>query len=866
MKKAPTSSIDRPAVVVAAYAALSWLWVYFSDKALAALRVPPEMATSLNTAKGTLFVAFSAVVIYILLRQLRRAHDDVSERLRREQELLRSASESEERFRVLANTAPILIWMTNEMDTCDFVNKAWLAFTGRSMEEELGDRWMEGVHAEDLNHCKEAYKHACEQQLPFQMEYRIRRHDGIYRWMLDTGVPRYFESGEFAGYVGSCVDISDAKTAAREMESINEKLTELVDERTAELQKVNEHLKWFAMIVEHSRDAIIGTTGDGVITSWNLGAERVYGYTAEEVLGKPSSVLCPPEKIDEPNAFIRKLLSGEDIIEFETVRRDKAGRDLQVELTVSGVLGADGTMAGFASISRDITARRQAEQLVAESEHEYRSLFDNSPVGIARTDFSGNFQRANRALVKMLGYETEAEIAHLNVGTDVYRNEGDREIVLNTVKAPNASIHGMDVEWKKKDGSALRVRISAHSAGENEFQLLVEDVTEQRKLEEQLFHAQKMEAVGQLAGGVAHDFNNLLMVIQGNSELLESPLERPGREIELRRLHTIQQAAKSAAAVTAQLLAFSRKQILQPEPTDLNKLIEQIGEMLRHLIGENITLNVVTRNKLGLVAVDRGKIEQAIINLAVNARDAMPDGGSLTIETDSVAVSEKYAAIRGEITPGRYSVIAVGDTGTGIDKALLPHIFEPFFTTKENGKGTGLGLSTVYGIVRQSMGAITVYSEPGEGTVFKIFLPQIDSTPELANEAEVTKSGTMAGIPGKVLVVEDDDSLREIMAEYLRISGYEALTAANCKDAMAIAKAEGTRIALLITDVILPDMSGRQLASLLLESHPSLKVIYSSGYTASSVAHHGVLDTNINFLQKPYTRAMLLEKVSEVFS
>ncbi len=824
------------------------------------------MATSLNTAKDTLFVAFSAVVIYILLKQLRRAHDDVSERLRREQELLTSASESEERFRVLANTAPILIWMTNEMDTCDFVNKAWLAFTGRSMEEELGDRWMEGVHAEDLNHCKEAYKHACEQQLPFQMEYRIRRHDGIYRWMLDTGVPRYFESGEFAGYVGSCVDISDAKTAAREMESINEKLTELVDERTAELRKVNEHLKWFAMIVEHSHDAIIGTTEEGVITSWNMGAERVYGYTAEEALGKPATVLCPPEKTDEPNAFIRKLLSGEDIIEFETVRRDKSGRDLQVELTVSGVLGTDRTMAGFASISRDITARRQAERLVAESEREYRSLFDNSPVGIARTDFSGNFQRANRALVKMLGYETEAEIARLNVVTDVYRNESDREIVLNTVKAPNASIHGMDVEWKKKDGSALRVRISAHSASENDFQLLVEDVTEQRKLEEQLFHAQKMEAVGQLAGGVAHDFNNLLMVIQGNSELLESPLERAGREIELRRLHTIQQAAKSAATVTAQLLAFSRKQILQPEPTDLNKLIEQIGEMLRHLIGENITLNVVTRNKLGLVAVDRGKIEQAIINLAVNARDAMPDGGSLTIETDSVVVSEKYAAIRGEITPGRYSVIAVGDTGTGIDAALLPHIFEPFFTTKENGKGTGLGLSTVYGIVRQSMGAITVYSELGEGTVFKIFLPQIDSTPELAHEAEITRSGTMAGIPGKVLVVEDDDALREIMAEYLRISGYEALTAANCKEAMAIAEAEGNHIALLITDVILPDMTGRQLASSLLESHPSLKVIYSSGYTASSVARHGVLDTNINFLQKPYTRAMLLEKVSEVFN
>jgi len=864
-KKTPAPSVIRPSIVVAIYVLLSWLWIYFSNRALAAFHFAPEITTLLDTAKGTLYIVWSAAIIYILLAQLKEARDDMEERLLQEQKLLEATEELKKRFRVLADTAPVLIWMSNGGEKREFFNHAWLEFTGRSLEQEVGDGWAEGIHAADQKHCLEIYKFASRQRLPFRMEYRLRRHDGAYHWMVDTGVPRYSESEEFAGYIGTCTDISSVKRAEQEMASVNQKLSELVDEKTAELTEANERLQRIASIVEHSHDAIIGTTGYGIITSWNRGAERIYGYTAEEMLGRHINILAPEDKKQEPATFISSVIGGQDIVEIQVVRQHKSGKKVDIALTVSGVRGPDGTMIGVSSIGRDITERRRSEQLLAKSEREYRALFDNAPLGIARTDFSTRFQRANRALVEMLGYGSEEEVAQLDVAKDVYRDENDRAKVLDMVRATNGPVHDMKVEWKKKNGSPLQIRMCGHGFGDGNFELLVEDVTEQQKLEKQLLHAQKMEAVGQLAGGVAHDFNNLLMVIQGNVEMLDMMLQQPGMEKELERLQTIRQAAESATSVTTQLLAFSRKQVLKPEPTDLNKLIERIGDMLRRLIGENIKLEVLTKGGLGRVAVDRGRIEEAVINLAVNSRDAMPNGGRLTIETDTAIVTEKYAAIRGEIAPGAYSVIAVSDTGTGIDKLSLPHIFEPFFTTKEMGKGTGLGLSTVYGIVRQSNGAISVYSEPDKGTVFKIYLPQIDTAPEQARQEEASMSRRMAGVPGKILVVEDEDALREILAEYLRMSGYETYTAANCKEALAIAEEAGNQIALLITDVILPDMTGKQLAAVMIEKCPSLKIIYSSGYTANSIVHHGVLDTNINFLQKPYTRTMLLEKIDEIF-
>jgi len=385
------------------------------------------------------------------------------------------------------------------------------------------------------------------------------------------------------------------------------------------------------------------------------------------------------------------------------------------------------------------------------------------------------------------------------------------------------------------------------------------DISERKRLENQLSRAQRMEAVGILAGGIAHDFNNLLTAIMGYGELMKMDLER--NDPHYHYTEEILKTATRGSTLTHQLLAFSRKQILQPSVLNLNSLVSNMERLLRRLIGEDIELVTVTDPDLGAVRADKGQIEQIIMNLAVNARDAMPQGGKLTLETASVFLDEKYERSHLEVTSGPYVMLAVSDNGEGMDGNTQSHIFEPFFTTKEMGQGTGLGLATVYGIVKQSGGHIWVYSEPERGTTFKIYLPQVEE----AVSAIEPKTTMVTRLKGRetVMVVEDDNTLREVIARGLKKFGYVVLTAANGGEALLLCEKRKGPIHLLLTDVVLPQMGGRELAERLLSVRPDLKVLYMSGYTENAIVHHGILNEDVGFLQKPFKVNVMVQKIRE---
>ena len=508
-------------------------------------------------------------------------------------------------------------------------------------------------------------------------------------------------------------------------------------------------------------------------------------------------------------------------------------------------------------------ALRAAQESLRRSEMNFRSLVTNAPYGICRCDSAGQLLDANPALLTMLGYSSPAELVGKHLG-GLY-SDTHRWFELADYLHSAAPFNGLIAEWKRKDGITILVRVSGRAVCNDErktaFELFAEDVTERRALEQQLQQSQKMEAIGRLAGGIAHDFNNLLMVISGYSEFL---LDRLGPDPALRGpAQEIAGASQRASSLTRQLLAFSRKQMLAPKILDLNGVVTENLKMLTRVIGEDIDLVMVPAPSLGAVRADAGQIDQVIMNLAVNARDAMPSGGKLTIETSNVSLDEEYARFHAPLRPGDYVMLAISDTGLGMDSETQSHIFEPFFTTK-GPKGTGLGLSTVYGIVKQSGGYIWVNSEPGKGTSFKIYLPRIA---ERAEPAQVVASNESAFIePGTetILLAEDEANLRYLARQFLEKQGYKVIEAADGAVAMQIAVAHEGVIHLLLTDVIMPGMNGRELAQRISEIRPQTKVLYMSGYTENVIGHNGTLDAGVRLLQKPFTLRDLKSKVREV--
>jgi PAS domain S-box-containing protein len=509
-------------------------------------------------------------------------------------------------------------------------------------------------------------------------------------------------------------------------------------------------------------------------------------------------------------------------------------------------------------------ALRASQENLRRSELNFRSLVTNAPYGICRCDSAGKILDANPAFLELLGHTSTEEL----VGQHIFGlyAENDQWFDLADFLRSAAPFKGLTAEWKRKNQTTTVVRVSGRSVANNGeglvFELFAEDVTERRALEQQLRQSQKMEAVGRLAGGIAHDFNNLLMVILGYSEFL---LERLGAEPHLRGpAQEIASAAERASSLTRQLLAFSRKQMLAPRIVNLNDVATENIKMLTRMIGEDIDLVMVPATNLWSVRADAGQIDQVIMNLAVNARDAMPSGGKLTIETSNVTLDEDYARFHAPLRPGEYVMIAISDTGAGMDGETQSHIFEPFFTTKGT-KGTGLGLSTVYGIIKQSGGYIWVYSEVAKGTTFKIYLPRVAASGEPATQVAAPVDYRKVE-PGTetILLVEDEANLRYLARQYLEKQGYRVIEAADGAVAMQIAVAHEATIHLLLTDVIMPGMNGRELAQRISEIRPNVKILYMSGYTENVIGHNGMLDAGVRLLQKPFNLRDLKSKVREV--
>ena len=509
-------------------------------------------------------------------------------------------------------------------------------------------------------------------------------------------------------------------------------------------------------------------------------------------------------------------------------------------------------------------ALRAVQENLHRSELNLRSLVTNAPYGICRCDASGKILDANPAFLETLGYPSPDEM----IGQHIFNlySDNDHWFELADFLRSSSPFKGLNAEWRRKDGTTTVVRISGRSVTNGKegaviFELFTEDVTERRALEQQLRQSQKMEAVGRLAGGIAHDFNNLLMVISGYSEFL---LERLVSEPDLRApAQEIASAAERASSLTRQLLAFSRKQMLAPKIVNLNSVVTENLRMLTRMIGEDIDLVMVPHQNLWHVRADSGQIEQVIMNLAVNARDAMPSGGKLTIETSNVTLDEEYARHHAPLRPGDYVMIAIKDTGIGMDSETQSHIFEPFFSTK-GPKGTGLGLSTVYGIVKQSGGYIWVYSEVSRGATFEIYLPRVASVEEVAQIAAPIEHQRVEPGTETILLVEDEANLRYLARQYLEKQGYRVIEAADGAVAMQIAVAHEAVIHLLLTDVIMPGMNGRELAQRISEIRPNVKVLYMSGYTENVVGHNGTLDAGVRLLQKPFNLRDLKRIVREV--
>ena len=508
-------------------------------------------------------------------------------------------------------------------------------------------------------------------------------------------------------------------------------------------------------------------------------------------------------------------------------------------------------------------ALRATQESLRRSENNFRSLVMNAPYGICRCDALGMLQDANPAMVAMFGYTSAAELAGKHLGS-LY---ADAQQWFQTADYFHArkEFNDLTTECVRRDGSPLVARISGRSIPNGKeggsFEIFMEDITETRTLETQLRQAQKMEAIGRLAGGIAHDFNNLLMVISGYSEFL---LERVGPDPRLRGpAQEISNATQRATSLTRQLLAFSRKQMLAPKVLDLNEVVAENLKMLTRMIGEDIDLVMVPGPGLGSVRADPGQIDQVIMNLAVNARDAMPQGGKLTIETANTALDENFARTHTPLMPGDYIVLAISDTGIGMDTDTQSRIFEPFFTTK-GAKGTGLGLSTVYGIVKQSGGFIFVDSQPQRGTAFRAYFPRVDAREDPATAADAIGLPRPAHGEETILLVEDETNLRRLARQYLETQGYKILEAADGAAALQIVDGYKGTIDLLLTDVIMPGMNGREMAAQITNLLPGLRVLYMSGYTENAIGHDGTLDAGINLLQKPFSLPALKDRVREV--
>ncbi len=792
------------------------------------------------------------------------------------------------------------------------------------------------------------------------------------------------ETGVLARAFARVMGEANAKAAALENEVQEHRRTEAARDHYASRERI------FSAAVESSIDAIVTKSLDGTITGWNPAAERLFGYTAAEAVGRHIDLIVPPTRAEEVSDILRRVSWGETIENYETERLCNDGSLVQVSLAISPIKTPSGSIIGASTTARDITASRRTERALRQQIEERRRIFDTSQDLILVIDPQGVLVQVSPSAATILGYapkemtgrnaseflhsddleisrdelrlarrgkrarNTDSRYIHKDgrivtlswmgvwseparryffVGRDMtesrlaqetlreseqlargiidtaldafvqidengrirnWNSQAEKifgwshdealgrklgELIIPEIhRAGHASgiahflstgegpILGrrIEIEALRRDGTEIKVELSVTALRRRDgvvFNGFLRDLTDKIAAADRIRQTEKMEAVGQLTGGIAHDFNNILTVITGTIEILAEAVRNEPQLAAITRM--IDEAASRGADLTQHLLAFARKQPLQPRETDVNELIIDTAKLLRPTLGEQIEIESAFEDETCMATVDPSQLATAILNLALNSRDAMPNGGKLTLETSMAFLDESYASMQGDVRPGRYALIAVSDTGTGIPAAILDKVFNPFFTSKGPGKGTGLGLSMVYGFVKQSAGHIMIYSEEGHGTTIKMYLPP--GTGALS-AAEGAITAAIEGGHETILVVEDDKLVRDYVLTQLHSLGYVTLDAANAVEALAMVAA-GRDFDLLFTDVIMPGaMNGRQLATELQKTRPGLKVLFTSGYTENAIIHHGRLDSGVLLLAKPYRKSDLAAMIRKALA
>ncbi len=768
---------------------------------------------------------------------------DITERKRAEKAL----RESEEKYRSLVEGSIQGVLVLQDFRIV-YANRRCEEITGYSVEELLSlpsEAVVNLIHREDQAMVWGRFRDRLQgKDVTPAYECRGIRKDGSVAW-----IEMYASLIEFQGrpaVQAAVVDITERRLA---QESATRALDIIRSSPAVAFLWKNEE-GWPVEFVSENVGDVLGYSAEDFLSGRVKYAEIIHpkdlervarevsGYSEEE---RRSDFVHKPYRVLHRNGKARWLDDRTRIV------RDEAGR-----------------ITHYQGIVLDITDKRRAEEKLKLSEERFRHFFENAPVYCYMVSPEGVILDVNKAALGALGYEKE-ELVGKPIMT-IYPEDQLPRVKENIETWRNTGrLEEREIEVLTKGGQRRTVLLSASAVRSGKGKILhsvsvQRDVTERRHLEEQFRQAQKMEAIGRLAGGVAHDFNNLLTVIKGTSQLLLLDL----READPLRKHVeeILEAADRAAALTAQLLAFSRKQVMELRVIDMNRIVEDLEKMLRRIIGEDIELVTFLQEGISKVKADPAQIQQAIINLAVNARDAMPEGGKLTMETANVDLDEEYARLHTGVEPGPYVMLSMSDNGAGMTAEVKERVFEPFFTTKEMGKGTGLGLSTVYGIVKQSNGHIWVYSEPGRGTTFKIYLPRVEEPLDGAEgrpSDEVVPRGNET-----ILVVEDEDALRELAVRILRRQGYKVLEASDGGEALMLCEKHREPIDLVLSDVVMPGMSGREVTERIQAIHPEAKALYMSGYTDNVVVHHGVLDKGTRFIHKPFTIDGLARKVRAV--
>jgi PAS domain S-box-containing protein len=634
-------------------------------------------------------------------------------------------------------------------------------------------------------------------------------------------------------------------------------LVTLRQQAASERDRHTERERLFGAVVESSNDAIITKALDGTVTGWNRAAERLFGFTAAEAVGNHIDIIVPPNRRAEVREILDRIARGEEIEHYETLRRHKDGRDVHVSLSVSPIRSSTGEIVGASKIAHDISESKRTQQALNQEIEERRRIFETSQDLILVTDTAGNFVQVSPSSMAILGYEPSEMIGHSAVE---FIHPDDLDSTRNEMRSARRGhdMRNFDTRYVHKDGRAVMLTwMGTWSEPVRRHFFVGRDLTEKHAAEAQFRQAQKMEAVGQLTGGIAHDFNNILTVITGTVGILADAVADRPQLAAITKM--IDEAAERGASLTKHLLAFARKQPLQPREVDVNALILETEKLLQPTLGEQIEIGPLLAADAWTALVDPSQLTTALLNLALNARDAMPAGGKLALETDNVYLDEGYASMHSEVTVGNYVMIAVSDTGSGIPAADLERVFDPFFTTKEVGKGTGLGLSMVFGFVKQSNGHIKIYSEEGHGTTVKVYLPRATGVHQTT--AELSASSRIEGGHEVVLIVEDDALVRRYVITQIESLGYTTLEARNAAEALdAIGNAAA--IDLLFTDVIMPgSMNGRQLVDEALKRRPSLKTLFTSGYTENAIVHHGRLDSGVLLLAKPYRKSDLARMI-----